>query len=55
MIHPGEKGKGNVKIYQLVEVLPMEIRKGIVISELFESNLVNLAHRGASPQILTPA
>lgn len=54
-IQPGEKCKGNVEIYQLVEVLPMEIRKSAAIFELFESNLVNLAHRGSFPQILTPA
>lgn len=55
VVHPGQKSKGNAKIYQLVEVLPMEIGKGVVISELFGSNLVNLAYRGAFPQILTPA
>lgn len=49
------KGKGNAKIFQLVEVLPMEIGKSAVISELFESNLFNLAYRGAFPETLTPA
>lgn len=55
VIQPAEKGKGNAKIYQLVEVLPMDIGKDGVIPELFESNLANQAYRGAFPQISTPA
>lgn len=54
VIQPAEKG-GGIKIFQLLEVLPMEIGKSAVISELFESNLVNLAYRGAFPETLTPA